>query len=270
MMVKILFKKLINKFGYSLNKTNKSHKVSRLPEDIPYGDLIYFRFKSTNKIPIFKVDTKISCNCVGWSFSKDSNHQFVKLLKEYENNNNIKYENSVLYIYYNRFKPTNLEELFFGECDEVESDLKYMPANQLLLPWENTPRMLGGMMGLGKENGNQLFGPVSKIKGQLEFKRVTTTYESIKNDGFDINKIIIYGYFLKNKTDYRFLINSGNHRVPALSVLGYNKIPATFDPRTPRFIDIEQVDEWPQVKNGTVSRNIAKKIFLRYFEKETV
>jgi len=267
MGIKYLIKRVLNYIGYEIKKkkTNKIDNSYYASGDLSYDEMIYYRREGHNSQPIFKVETKIITNSICFAFSDDGWHPFVSLLKDYINNEKLIYNNSILDLYYKNFTPKSMAEIYIDELDECKNEIKEVPSQWLLLPWELTPRMPGGEKGLDLEHGIQVFGPVSKQKGQLEFDRVIKTYKSIKEKGFNINQSTIYGQFLKNGTEYRFKINSGNHRVPALSVLKYNKIPVALDPRVPRVIDIERIDDWPQVKNGLLSKKIAKKIFLRFF-----
>lgn len=90
------------------------------------------------------------------------------------------------------------------------------------------------------------FGPVSKEKGILEFRRLIDIYESLKSNGYDRRHGDIGVLVLKRGEDYRYL-NSGDgyHRTAALAALNYSKIPVRFV--NPWIISIVDINYWPQV-----------------------
>src|SRR5699024_6064950 len=78
---------------------------------------------------------------------------------------------------------------------------------------------------LGGDHGDPFFGPVSRDKGDLEFRRLTRVYESIKRRGFNVDKDgynNIRGFCLvsdKHRTS-KLMIVQGHHRIAALAALG--------------------------------------------------
>ena len=98
--------------------------------------------------------------------------------------------------------------------------------------------------------------------------------ESINRFGYLPEKFDGYpkGYLLEDDTNspptQRFLITAGQHRVAALSHLGYLDILVSLTARVPRQIRISEIDEWPSVKSGIFSNELASKIFYSYFRNE--
>lgn len=263
---KILFY-LVEFFGYKLQKQRSIDNAVPLLfiDGLSYDDILYYRGRSVSDIPIFYIETSIITDLLCFSFSQTGWHPFTATIREYLEYDNLEYEGSILEKYYKRFTPSNLAEAFFTEITDDIAEATNIPALYMQLPWELTPRTYRGSRGLGKEHGCQSFGPVSQVKGDMEFNRVIKTFNSIKDRGFDLNESVIYGHFLKFKNKFRFIVRSGNHRVPALSILGETKIPVTLDPRVPRVIDYSSMNHWPQVRNGRMSKVLAEKIFLQYF-----
>ena len=66
----------------------------------------------------------------------------------------------------------------------------------------------------------------------------------------------------KYKNNYKCsLCDDGNHRVRIAYILGIKTIPLKIS----EIIDIENIKNWKNVKNGLYSLDDAKKIFIKYF-----
>lgn len=127
-------------------------------------------------------------------------------------------------------------------------------------PWRNPEYMLNTKGEL------QHYGPAT-YRGEDEFNKLRKLYYSIKNYGFIVsNTSPITGYFLKDGENYRFLIRSGIHRASVLAALGYNSVPVRFKTNKPRVIDLYDARNWPTVKIGLLTLNVAQTLFSRYFD----
>ncbi|CAN5735574.1 hypothetical protein BH24DEI2_BH24DEI2_06670 [soil metagenome] len=210
-----------------------------------------------------------------FSYSPAGWHPFVQVLRQYGANPDLNYENSSLYAYYQAYQPDTVLEAFFVDTEtrtEFASsklaDFK-IPPHQPFFPWDPHASETAAEKGLDASQGNQGYGPVSDAKGTLEFERLTHTYESIKTHGFKTglgHDGDVRGYFLKSDDDYRFVIRQGLHRTAVLSAMDYEKIRVRFFDPYPRTIFLNDLDNWPQVKEGTVSTTLAKRIFNLFFE----
>ena len=273
-------KKLINliklqykKVGNTRSETHTYGDVQCL-KDYRFNELIY---SSTdyNVVPLFYVDPNLIYNKRIFCFGRDAWHPFTALLREYKANKSISYEDSILKKFYDLYQPNNLGEAIFIDDNKLQLDLKQYSAQSLLLPWTLRPRIYKGEKNLGPEHGYHNQGPVSDIKGDLEFSRLIKVYSSIESRGFKIDmyksfKDHIRGFFLRKGNEWRFVIISGHHRVAAMSELNYDQIPVTFQPTFPRAINYKDLLEWPQVKNGNINKITARKIFLQYFEENGI
>lgn len=272
-MIKEVIKKALEKLDLKVDKVTKIH-LDELGSPI---DAIYYNGKFGQR-QLFSFDVPIEkcINIYGYKFSESESHQFVKTIKEFETNRNLSYKNSVLYNFYKNFQPRNLKEVYFLHSQykknlskNSNSPLLEKEPKILMQPWFSDiiePFSNGKEIkeeGLSYLQGSQSFGPVTTTKGELEFSRIINTYNSIKTKGYHVDFFHnqISGYFLKNENDYRFVIQNGNHRVASLSALGYKKIPVIFRFNYPRYIDIRDINLWPQVKNGNISLEDAKIIF---------
>lgn len=108
------------------------------------------------------------------------------------------------------------------------------------------------------EDGWAFSGPVHPDKGRLEFLRLISLYQSIKENGYDQTKGYIGVIQIKRDNEYRYLVGGGGyHRALVMAALGYEYIPARFNRNST--IDVNDVDFWPQVRNGLWSKNQALK-----------
>jgi hypothetical protein len=93
----------------------------------------------------------------------------------------------------------------------------------------------------------------------------------------------IAGYFLETEKKKSFYVVAGNHRVAALSALGFEKIPVIYDhpayfkPRDkklfgwkemPNVFGFENLKEWPSVKSGFLKEEEAEEILISYVHNE--
>lgn len=207
-----------------------------------------------------------------YGYAIDAWHPFVKTLLEYTVNPELTYEDSILCAYYQKYQPQTLRDvLLFGEAPEVGMELNAFPVRHFFasLPWEPAFGIYDrGEFGLGATHGHQGFGPVSKAKGALEFKRLVKTFRSIQTHGYQprLNSDgEITGYFVRHKNDYRFIIRTGLHRTAALSALGYVLIRVKCFPAYPRFVHTAFVEEWPLVKQKKITVETALAITERFF-----
>jgi len=268
-----IIKILYNKVSKNRDGKNTSDGIQCLKE-YNYNDLLYAS-TDYNIVPLFYVDPKIIFNKRYFCFGRDAWHPFTALLREYKKNKSISYDDSILKKFYDLFQPSNLGEALFIGDKNLQLDLKKYSAQSLLLPWSLKPRVYKGEKNFGPKHGFHNQGPVSEIKGKLEFSRLRDVYTSIECNGFEYDlykkhKDYIRGYFLRKGNEWRFIIISGHHRVAAMSELNYDKIPVTFQPTFPRVINYKDLLEWPQVKYGHINQNTARKIFLQFFEENGI
>jgi hypothetical protein len=72
----------------------------------------------------------------------------------------------------------------------------------------------------------------------------------------------IPAYLFRYKNQFRFsLADDGNHRIRTAYVLGFKSIPL----KILKIVDLENLNNWLNVKNGLYTRKEAKKIFINYF-----
>lgn len=86
-------------------------------------------------------------------------------------------------------------------------------------------------------------------------------YISMSKNGFkNINPIPVH-LFKYNNSFKVSLSDDGNHRIRVAYVLGLKSVPLKIS----KIVDLENINNWVNVKNGLYSLEEAKKIFINYF-----
>ena len=192
-------------------------------------------------------------------------HPFVALARQLADQPDLRYQDSVLARYYERFQPRNQVEFFFPadvaarHAGSHLASLTLDEARLPVLPWHVDVMYGKGEHGLGPEHGHQSYGPVSEQKGMLEFDRIRDTFVSIRDHGYrpELASDEILGVFVLRGDDYRFLVRGGHHRLAAMAALGHTTARVTFDRGMTRSLNIEELDLWPQVRSGVYDRELA-------------
>lgn len=210
---------------------------------------------------------------------------YVRTLVEYSNGTCTTYSGSWLESVHRKFQPQSAADfmgLDFPSC----SELKEVPPRGALLPWiKHSPlekasilhrtivkENLANGSNLPLEAGDKFFGPTSKEKGELEFSRLITTYESIKKNGYLKNKYgidNIRGFILSSNNELRFCSDGSNHRFAIMTALGHRYVDLQIQANSyGGIIRREDVDHWPTVCNGYLTRTEALALFDRIYEGE--
>lgn len=217
---------------------------------------------------VFEVELNKCRDLYGAGYIDDFHH-FVETLKEYEKDPNLKYENSILKEYYDRFQPKNLEEGLFSQKGKAQK----LSKGWIGYPWDwDKSKMLifSDRIEDTRPGGIHHFGPNNSNFGQEEFERVIDLYRLLKMHEYNPEYFTdgyISGYFLIKGEDYRFVITEGQHRVAALVALGYERIRCklTQRPNFSQIVRFEYIKKWPQIENGVYSKSYGIKVFNRFF-----
>lgn len=193
----------------------------------------------------------------GLAFSEQAWHPFVQAAKEYIDTGVRNYEGSSLEKYYDRWQPNNAREALIG-ATLGPTTLDLQPSYIKHLPWSHRSieeraaymrRVIEienaafGNGSLTVADGYGLHGPVSKMKGKLEYERIIDLVDSIQKWGYDRWRGDVTVEVLKRGSQFRYIITHGNHRAAALTALDYKFIPA----HPIILIDDVEVDHWPSV-----------------------
>jgi hypothetical protein len=208
---------------------------------------------------------------VGFGFGRKSWHPFVALLQDHREGRSQDYEGSLLEQYYQRWQPADARAAYAGFEQAPASLAGRDPHLFHLVPWtaqgpEEILRVvraftsydnrMAGQARLDLSHGMGLFGPTHPEKGRLEFERLIAIYRILKTRGYCRSFGDIHVVPVKRRNDYRFIVYGGGfHRASALAALGHEYLPARF--HHPFAFDVADVDYWPQVRNGTWSREEA-------------
>jgi hypothetical protein len=165
--------------------------------------------------------------------------------------------------FYSVTQPKNVAELY--GIDAAFRLGANLPAWEI--PWylrkERTPPP--GEKGLAGEHGVSFYGPATKEKVALEFRRLTDLRSSISLRGYDPDLYgDIEGYVLRSGGEACFFVRGGKHRAAVLVSLGYERIPVAFRSSFPRLVDRDQAEFWPLVKSGQMDIGLAQDILAAY------
>ncbi len=219
---------------------------------------------------IFRVDMEKCRDNNGFLYTEPG-HYFVKTLRQYEANENLRYEDSYLKEYYQGFQPQNRRDNYL--LDE-EGDVFPLDHGWLYDPWRkpaNPP--LRKQRFETRKGGNHNLGPNTEDFGRAELKRLVHAYNILKKQGYHPDFFVdgyITGYLLIRKNDYRFVTSEGQHRIAALAALGYKNIVCRFDLKhwTNETVFYNQAHKWPQVKAGIFNPRVAKLCFEHFFRQD--
>lgn len=212
---------------------------------------------------------------------------YIRTLVEYKNGSSLTYLGSWIEKVHSQFKPQSAASRMGIENPSYKG-LEVCSAWGGIMPWEAiSPQQMAEVksFNIARENkekgantgewgGHNTFGPTSREKGELEFSRLVNTFNSIKNIGFykewegkaSISAIILYS---RGDKEIRYLCRSGHHRLSALAALGWHYVELQIQPHHyGGIIRREDVDYWPTVRNGYLTREEALTLFDRFYEGE--
>lgn len=188
-----------------------------------------------------------------------------------------RYEGSLLEQFYAGCQPRTAAEALGLSADEAPG-LAALPAPAFTMPWRNESpeamlrrrsewlRQEAAALGLtlSLEDGYNHFGPVTATKGRLEMERLRRVEISVRRSGFqrhDGREGDVTGVLLMQRDGFWCVeIRAGQHRTAVAAALGLTSIPVRFlGPPVKR----EDVDYWPQVVAGRITRDGAWRVFDR-------
>lgn len=284
-MKKILSKVVnhsLGMLGFELKRKNfKSNKKRDISPPIIFDDMKEALHYTRGGTPAsFSCPLDHFIHRTGLSFSTKGWHPYVETLREYEQNSNLKYENSTLKKYYEKWQPRTAAQAFIG-FKNTPKQFHHLPPHLIYLtPWnslsveqidhlvrkwheEDNIEHANAALPI-EEHGFSDFGPVSDVKGKLEFMRIISVYNTLKKEDYDRKHGDISVLVLKTNTKYRY-INKGDgyHRSIAMVALGHDKVPVKFF--NPWIICLDDIDYWPQVRKKVWSRDEAEGYFNYLF-----
>lgn len=280
MPIKQAIKRAINAIGYDL---------------VPHDDRDYLQLAENNafdaiyeshddELAIVNAELWRFTNYTGLTYGAQGWHPYVETLRQYAEENT-EYDASILKQYYDRWQPSTAQEAFIT-FPSAPAPLSEYPPYGFVSPWHTvsvqerleslkqnvwSENRDAGFPKLGIEDGFALQGPVTDQKGQIEFDRLLRTYRSIRDRGYELDSIhqLIEGFSLvhSNTGDYRIVVVHGNHRLAALTALGYERAPIRLV--APFAVRRHDASWWPQVKHGVWGEREAQRYFDSFFRAST-
>lgn len=187
-------------------------------------------------------------------FAYEHDHPFVKALSEGA---------PVLSRFYASFSPENLAGMYripaAGRTGEA------LPPWEL--PWVMRRRRTapGGERGLPPEHGVSFYGPASREKVAMEYRRLCKTTERIRRRGYLPDRYgDIEGHLLTDGKDACFFVRGGKHRAAVLVHLGYERLPVLIRRTWPPVVDSRTANFWPLVEAGEMDIGLARDILDVY------
>lgn len=242
--------------------------------DDPY-EALYFRQGGGEAAFHCPIDKCVNVN--GLSFSGSGWHPFSAVLEQYRDGVVVAYHDSVLDKYYRLWQPKSAAEALIDPNVAPPRFEGLPPHLMYLFPW--SARTIEEMEKLVKAwylddnmehggppvdieiDGFKEHGPVAKEVGMLEFARLTGVYRRLSVEGYRRELGDVKVAMIRRDDEIRFLnFGGGLHRTAAMKALGDDTVPATFV--SPCLVDSRDVDYWPQVRNGSWTRDTA----LRYVD----
>lgn len=278
---KIKIKKIINRAlsfaGIEIKRIGSTMDAPMIFND--YKEALLFN--QGGKSAAFICPIEKCTHYIGLGFSSSHWHPFVETIKQYSANPLLTYDTSLLRQYYDGWIPTTAAEAIAGfrGCPAVFENL--LPHHLFLSPWAALNQTdvdidvrwwnLKDNSEHGRsdlhypEHGWAFFGPTHPDKGALEFKRLINLYKSLAEYGYDNSKGCIGVSVLKRGSDHIYLVGGGGyHRIAVMAAMGFQTVPAKFHRNS--IIDVDDVNIWPNVRNGIWSEQQARDYVDHLFE----
>lgn len=216
-------------------------------------------------------------NILSLPFARGHSHPFTEGMSDVIKDASMTAHPSKMALFYQQYQPKNLLEAFFKDANhpllaglplEDLDVLIHLSTENYLVPWVDTTIPMGGWgQNMAPAEGSHYLGPVSEKHLLSEFQRLKDILISVQTSGFNVHlqTDTIRGYFLFHQSETTCVIVGGNHRVGVLAALNAPYIPIELHPKRPKEVTLDQLDQWPMVKNGMFSPGLATAIFRRFF-----
>ncbi|MBS9522523.1 hypothetical protein KIH41_07085 [Litoribacter ruber] len=267
--IKNVVNDLLKPLGFSLEKIENNRKTVDLRTEVKNPLEGYYW---TCGAP-FVMNVKIK-RCFSIEFPGSAEYNpFVETLKKYGEGQCADYVGSPMEDFYEKWQPGKADG-FYKNGKELAPpwDQGYKSSKNLSdarLKRNDFVKAQSELGEVGEIKGHLKKGPVSLGFGKITFQRFIKIYNSIRHNGYQPEKLgsghINGRLYVRDGKDYRVAISAGKHRVAVLQALGYSKIPVKL---STVIIKREDVDFWPNVRNGNYSKEDALAYFDRIFDNE--
>ena len=212
-----------------------------------------------------KISFDKASSIFGASFSKNNgwNH-LINTFEEYDNNNDINFKDTSMYIFLKNFKPESISQLA-----DIQNVQTYLPL--FVYPWGTFKKNQNTSDKNQKES--RFCGPSSDIFIKDEFERTIKLYNKLKKEGYhpwlNYNRHIGGTFLINSLGESRFIVLQGNHRMAILSHLGKLKKISVRNITGYKFIINEKnIHEWSLVKSKKCSKKDAINILNFFFRND--
>lgn len=222
----------------------------------------------------FVIELEKITTYAGFSFAPGGWHPFAELIREYQGDPTLRYEDSVLCRLYERFTPATLQDVLFDD-EEPLPPLDALPARRSLLRslWALDPRQLALLRAQGPyeprlDGDSRYFGPKSAAAGSWHFRKILDLYDSMREHGYDPVRFggeRPKGYLLVRDGDYRFVIGHANRRLAGIHAVGVRHVIATFFEHVPPVIDEAHLTRWATEQGGALPLPVLQRMFDQLF-----
>ena len=258
---------IFDRLGLRLERTRPTRRMlertSRTYQPLPIEEVNDLRFRSTAwtyRVPVSQL--------VGrpiFGYGEQSWHPFVAAIAQILREPEIPYDRSLLKRFYEVFTPTTIADAHRlvepGPLHEIR-------ALSLFEPWSVPPPPHDDPYSRHPVPGSPLFGPASYAAGAAEWRRLKYVLSSVQKYGYQpdlfprgrINVTV-----LRSLHSDRYLVRHGQHRAAVMAALGIESIEVGIHESLDRIVDEVEVDSWPHVDSGLITREAALELFAGYF-----
>lgn len=198
----------------------------------------------------------------GCSFGNDGWHHICRTLAEIDAAPSIRPEETTLWRFLDRFRPTSISSLA-GVVDEE-------PLPLFVYPW--------GTFNSGDERtdkdpwSSRFCGPSTDAFMVEELARTMRLYAQMKQSGYQPMQFphsYIGGTWLVAADGRRrFVVMQGNHRMAVLAHLDVRQVDVRTIPQCLAAVRETDIDRWPLVRAGRCSVRHARRVFNLFFEQD--
>ncbi|TYT75805.1 hypothetical protein [Desulfobotulus mexicanus] len=209
-------------------------------------------------------------------------HPYIRTLQEWEAGKITSAKGSSLQRFYKNWQPKNAAQFLGLDETTCHKILRESPPSAAVLPWDfrsmqrQKEDIQHGIINdylphatktIVKDFNWQFWGPKNPLDLEVELSRLTKLIISIKKNGYQRTHRLdgdISGTFLCSSKDWIFYhAGSGQHRIAALSTLGWTSIPVRLFQSPPYLVIREHANHWHHVRSGLFSLKEALAVFDR-------
>jgi hypothetical protein len=235
----------------------------------------------------FDCPLRIARDTRGFSFAPDGWHPWVAELRDQDHHVDVVGRATpLLQRYFASFQPGDALEALAGFRPDAPCGLTDLgPELFWLTPWcawtpDEMGRAVRDWVGRGARehglpdfdpagDGSPYHGPTSRRLAEVESRRLRDVADALRRDGYDRRFGDSLFYLVRRgREQVAVKFGSGYHRTAAMAALGEPTIPAQF--RLPLAVDVDDVDDWPQVRSGLWSRRAAIRYVDHLFDFDAV